>query len=193
MSHVIVIDNFYPDLNWLQPYLASETAKIPPEANYAGVVYRAPLEQTAYALAKIKNELNLKEELSADGHGEIRLAVAADSKTYRSFIHADPAYNVIIYLSGKEGEDSGTHFYRHKQLGLVSIPDDELLQKKMSFLMDIDSKFPERWELIEKIPFKVNRAILFDGRYFHSGPILFEGSTPQDGRLTQNFFFQNLL
>ena len=48
---------------------------------------------------------------------------------------------------------------------------------------------PATW--LTSVPMRFNRCIIFDSRQFHARTGAF-GSTAQDGRLTQNFFFDIL-
>lgn len=185
---ITIIDNFYEDIDWLQPYLNSVSSRKNDHVNYAGQVYPAPPDQTSFALEKIDSLFSLKDSLSKH-QGEIRVTHANDQQDFKSFIHADDSFNVLIYLSGEETEASGTRFYRHKDLNISSVPNDLITQNKISSFFDVDTNNLERWEVIETVPFKKNRAIFFDGRFFHSVPPTFYGHDLKTARITQNFFF----
>lgn len=186
---ITVIDDFYPSLDWVAPYLTSSSGMKNIEANYAGLVYPAPKDQTSFALTKIKT-LGLPEEVEVvEGQGELRLATAEDTNQYKYLIHADHSFNVLVYLSGQKAGNTGTVFYQHRDLKLMRVPDDPHQAAKMAILFEHDSRYPERWDIVREIEFRPNRAIMFDGRYFHSVPSVFFGKGIEHGRVTQNFFF----
>jgi hypothetical protein len=46
----------------------------------------------------------------------------------------------------------------------------------------------ERWEIVDRIAYRYNRALFFPAGLFHSGTKNF-GTTLEDGRLWQSFHF----
>jgi hypothetical protein len=184
---IVILDNFYPDLDWLFPYLDSQQPRPNTAVNYAGLVFSPP-PITTIALQKIREFFKVQ-SLGHLTQGEIRLTTAKDQNQNQTLIHTDEGFNLVIYLSGKEEEGLGTNFYRHKELGLCSYIENDPLQKKMSILFEHDTKVLNRWILTHEVKFKKNRAVFFNGKYFHSVPQEFYGTNFRNGRLTQNFFF----
>lgn len=187
---MMIIDDFYPDLKWLFPYLNSQIPDKRTDVNYPGVLYHPPQDQLSYALNRIAKEWKLGQAVSELSQGEIRLTLKNDDGGFKTFIHTDEGFNVIIYLSGRDGQESGTSFYRHKQLNITSIHSEKKMLNKMAVVFEHDTMKIDEWDLIKQIEFKPNRAICFDGGYFHSIPSKFYGSDVASGRLTQNFFFK---
>jgi len=99
-----------------------------------------------------------------------------------TWVHADPNTTMagVIYLNPNPPKGTGTGFYRRKSNNSVYsdgtiIPDDELLN-------------PDSWEMYDYIENVYNRCIIYEGKYYHTA-IKFFGSTVEDSRLTQVFFF----
>ncbi|MEJ8545585.1 DUF6445 family protein [Brevibacillus borstelensis] len=106
----------------------------------------------------------------------------------------------VVYLTLDENCKGGLGIYRHRQTGLLKVPEnlDEMHQYECNDLQEFDRKYVypqsnniEAWELIFEIPIRFNRLILFPGKkYFHGITQKF-GSSINDSRLTQNFFFKD--
>jgi hypothetical protein len=189
IPQIRIIDNFYSSLDWLMPYLEKNVGRKNENVNYAGLVFPAPQPMTDLAIEKVKH-LGLPLDVDfVKSQGELRLTVQEDNEKYRYLIHADDSFNILIYLSGDKAGNTGTVFYRHRDLGLTRVPDNSKQAAKMSLLFEHDSRSLERWEVVKEVEFKPNRAIMFDGRFFHSVPSVFYGDGVRGGRVTQNFFF----
>jgi hypothetical protein len=95
----------------------------------------------------------------------------------------------------------GTAFYRHRETGWDDVPDldsttwldamrrtnktpETLLRTFQADGFEIDSK----WDQLSVVPMRFNRCVIFDSRQFHARLGGF-GRGTDDGRLTQNFFF----
>lgn len=191
---ILVVDNFYPDLDWLQPYLDSHMGIKRENVNYGGLVYPPPVEQTSFALNKISSLINHDVTQDTNKEGDIRLSYGSHEKEYKSFVHVDPSFNVVIYLSGNQTEAGGTVFYRHKEFGVDTLDQDakDSTSQKLNLLLHFDTHDLSKWDIVQKIPFKNNRAVLFNGSYFHSIPVEFYGSDTRTGRVSQSFFFTSL-
>lgn len=112
---------------------------------------------------------------------------------------ADPGRIALLhYLSGEE--QGGTAFYRHRKTELdVLSPDNYVIYKaaleteglpKAGYMRGSDDRF----EMIEHIAAKPNRAVLYRSAILHSGYIpkyIDLSSDPAAGRLTLNSFFQS--
>lgn len=96
----------------------------------------------------------------------------------------------VVYLSLPEHSDGrdGTLFYRHRDTGLECYdnPDSADFQKALA-----DAEQSDAWELIEAVPMRFNRLVLFDSHYFHGASAGF-GSSLADCRLIQVFNFSFL-
>ena len=129
--------------------------------------------------------------------GKFRYSTQFDSG--RTHVHFDKvSWAAIVYLSLDQHCKGGLGIYRHKQLGLDRVPEtmDELAILGCNSLQDFDEQyvFPitketSCWELIQEIPIKYNRMIMIrGGKYFHGITTQF-GTTIDNSRLTQTFFF----
>lgn len=111
----------------------------------------------------------------------------------------DPGRIALLhYLSGEE--KGGTAFYRHRKTELdVLSPENYGTYKaaleteglpKAGYMRGSDDRF----EMIEHIAAKPNRAVLYRSAILHSGyipPDIDLSSDPKKGRLTLNSFFQS--
>lgn len=91
----------------------------------------------------------------------------------KAYIHSDREagdHTAIVYLTDHD-EPTGTAFYRHKPTGLIEMPsfaeqvelgiDEELAE-------DMVSRDVDKWELVDYVEGKKNRALIFDAPLFHS-------------------------
>lgn len=99
------------------------------------------------------------------------------------FIHADNygCNRAFVLFFNEPDCDTGTAFWRHKELGIDRLPED--CSPELFTRLDDDIKNPDLWEIIDYIPVKKNRAVFFNGLLFHSRfpehlPIE-EGETPR--------------
>lgn len=110
-------------------------------------------------------------------------------ETERAYIHSDRMWGThtcIGYLS-KHPDVSGTAFYRHVETGLFSMPTFEE-QKALGIFdtlkADMVSGDPAKWEQIDFVRGKYNRALIFDAPLFHSRfPMTGLGTDETDGRM----------
>ncbi len=193
-DYVHVIDDFYDDLSWLDVHLKNERFLSVPDANYSG------LQSVAPAAAK-ETQDRLEQILGAKlsfktSDGVIRVQRKIDENVQKTFIHFDlNRFNALIYLSDPPSNETqemyATHFYEHLALkkrrfiSLNSSKDD--FQRETAFE---DTHNLDAWGKWLSIPFKKNRAVIFDGNLYHSTSLHFFGDTPQNSRVTQNFFPQ---
>lgn len=188
---VIIVDDFYPSLDWLFPHLETHELRQTGSVNYAGMTFPAPEKETAFALKKIEQVLGCPLEVTGL-QGDLRVTLKQHAQDYKSFVHADYCYNVIVYLSGEENDEGGTAFYRHRDLDMHVMHKSEPRAAQMQVLLPFDTNDLSRWEFVMRVPFKRNRAVMFNGHYFHSVPPTFYGSSVREGRITQNFFYYSL-
>ncbi len=106
-----------------------------------------------------------------------------------AYIHSDIQtgnYTAVVYLSEHE-EPSGTAFYRHRPTGLTEMPTFQEMEEQGIFselAKDMVSRDPDKWELLDFVEGKYNRALIFDAPLFHSRfPVEGIGRTAENGRL----------
>lgn len=108
----------------------------------------------------------------------------------RAYIHSDResgAHTCVAYLSDHPGEDYGTAFYRHVPTGLHAMPSFDEMRADGSFEQlkaDMVSRDPDKWELVDYVRGRKNRALVFPAPLFHSRfPLEGLGTSVDDGRL----------
>jgi hypothetical protein len=106
-------------------------------------------------------------------------------------------WSAICYLTPNELCQGGLSFYRHRPTGLIGPPtDDDARRLGYADTGDFlkrryfpDKLAPTAWEKIDEVPMRFNRTVLLRGsRLFHRASSGF-GTSPENGRLTQRFFF----
>ena len=121
--------------------------------------------------------------------------------------HFDQGFAASIYLNTNDESEGGTAFYRNKihdihdliDVSALSsldyedpfkwfqkMMDDELfISKKSDVVIDSD----DRWELLEVIPMKYNRLVIYNGMRFHNPYIKLDWFKDYY-RISQQFFFK---
>lgn len=97
--------------------------------------------------------------------------------------HADANTSMagVIYLHPDPPKGTGTGFYRRKSNNTTRSSGEEIISADE--LLD-----PDAWEMYDYIENVYNRCIIYEGKNYHTATKFF-GSTPDDSRLTQVFFF----
>lgn len=116
----------------------------------------------------------------------------------KAYIHSDREYGAhtaVVYLTDHE-EEYGTAFYRHIPTGLIHMPSFEEMEA-MGILEqmkeDMVSRDPDKWEQIDFVQGKKNRAVIFKAPLFHSRiPVEGIGTDSTDGRLVWVSHFYKL-
>jgi hypothetical protein len=116
----------------------------------------------------------------------------------KAYIHSDREsgnHTAICYLTDHE-EDSGTAFFRHKRTRLIAMPsfaemaDMGILEELKE---DMVSRDPDKWEQLDYVRGRKNRALIFQAPLFHSRfPLEGIGSTVEDGRMVWVSHFHKL-
>lgn len=100
----------------------------------------------------------------------------------KSWIHHDMTdYSVLIFLTPNPPSNAGTKLYRHKETGI-----ERYYDKELSIMSDGNDE--SKWEIVDTVGNKYNRAVFFQGKLMHRSDQYF-GSCLEDGRLFQVFFF----
>jgi len=139
--------------------------------------------------------------------GAVRAPIVPNSMFFRvtnedteqAYIHSDResgSHTCVVYLSDHE-EPSGTAFYKHTPTGMIEMPSFAEMQDMGIFdqmSKDMVSRDPEKWEQLDYVEGKYNRALIFHAPLFHSRyPIHGIGKTEEEGRLVWvcHFFLIN--
>ena len=122
------------------------------------------------------------------------------SRHFASSIHHDQgAYEFVglVYLSPSAPYEAGTSFWEHKETGLFSYPspsDARRLGYSISELVALlarDGGNRMKWNELDRVGNKFNRAVVFRAARLHSASRIFGGNN-RTGRLTQTFNFSTL-
>ncbi|EEM92343.1 hypothetical protein bthur0013_63200 [Bacillus thuringiensis IBL 200] len=113
-------------------------------------------------------------------------------------IHADSIdWAVMIFLTPNAPLDKGVGFYRHIKTGLEGPPTDQKA-RELGFedaaeferaVIHRDQANLDCWELVSSISPVYNRLVMFRGRELYHAPIGGFGNSPENCRITHNFFF----
>jgi hypothetical protein len=191
-NYVHVIDDFYPDLSWLEEYKKNAIFKPIHAVNYAGLTAPPPagIEKT---MERIMDMLGGEIEFS-HYDGQIRFTQKADEGTEKIKIHNDlNRIIILIYLSEAPAHldpvDCGTFFYHHKKMKRKRfILTNALANEFQDTILNRDTHDTDKWDNWLTIPFKKNRALIYDGNLYHAPTKLFYGDDVFTGRVTQHFF-----
>lgn len=203
---VVILDDFHPDPDALKA-VAQQSAFAKHAEFYPGVQASADpshLQAVAPLLTQIfKDAFGIQKGVSLVQCAYSLVTTAdADLTHIQRLPHVDTTdpgrIALLHYLSGEE--QGGTAFYRHRKTKLdVLSPDNYGTYKaaletegvpKAGYMRGSDDRF----EMIEHIAAKPNRAILYRSAILHSGYISADidfSSDPAKGRLTLNSFFQS--
>lgn len=186
-STLVVVDDFYPDPDAVVAKALRLEFRRESEVNYPGLM--APTFQKIVPLMKHFSRLLGGIDIKFQGtQGGFRVTTEADMARRSSLVHLDSSdFSAVIHLSRHPME--GTYFYRHRELGLDYVTPASGRNPAVEEALVRDTLRPEAWEIIQMIPMKYNRLVIFDGKHFHSGARTLAGADLADGRITQNFFF----
>ncbi len=191
-EQVIVIDDFYQNLVWLDTH------------DFSSAKEKVDAEQVHYINKQTR--LDLLNEISKlfpglyypSDAGWIRSnIISKNNKPKAAQLHSDSPYIVVsICLSNPPTEDMscdfGTIFYRHKDLGFKKINGHKMSDHYLKIFM-AHKEHDDNWEPWFKFGFKKNRAVIYDGSLIHRMPWPVYGDSVENSRLLQvvNFRMNN--
>lgn len=92
-------------------------------------------------------------------------------------------YSLMLYLNDGEG---GTSIVRHNETGIGYAPENEIF----THIIQKDQNNPEKWERVETVQMKQNRAFIFEANRMHCAePIGGFGKDQSDSRIVLTCFF----
>lgn len=121
-----------------------------------------------------------------DANGRFQVCFESDAIPY----HIDgQSMAGILFLTPNAPIEAGLSIFRGKQTGLRRRTEDrDLMDRTFGGGAEFDRN---RWEEVDRIGNFYNRLVLFDAQVPHGASAYF-GTTPENGRLFQNFFFNYL-
>lgn len=113
-----------------------------------------------------------------------------NADTEGAYVHSDREagdFTCVAYLS-EHDEKTGTGFFRHRRTGMTRMPSFEEMRADPEGFARLKAEMvrgsEDDWELVEFVPAKFNRAVIFEAPLFHGRfPRHGFGSTPEDGRM----------
>lgn len=196
-KNIIVIDNFYTNPGAIRKLAIEDQYVSVAKLNYPG--YQSQRIFSSDKLQKSFEELIDKEILVQPERftfGGFRLITEDTGRMPK--IHADSIdWAVLIFLTPNAPLDKGVGFYRHKETGLEGPPSDRKARElgfEDSFeferqIIHRDQADLNCWELVTSVSPVYNRIVMFRGRDLYHAPIGGFGDSPENCRITHNFFF----
>jgi hypothetical protein len=197
MSNVVVIDNFYENPEKVRSLALQVDYRDVTQLNYPG--FQSINSFSSPGLEKRFSEI-LGRELDNNPQvtfGKFRIMLKETASELNVHVDGHAQWTGVLYLNTPEQCRGGTAFYRHKATGLEGPPKAEQLShlgydKVDDFqtrIIRVDTSNQSAWSVSQMVSMRFNRLVLFRGNaLFHCHTESF-GSNKVDGRLTQNFFF----
>jgi Family of unknown function (DUF6445) len=180
-TNIIITENFYSNVDGVRAFALTQPFDI--TGNYPGTRTRTFLNTGVKdTIQLIINNAGGKitHWFEEDGFsGSFQLTTAAD----RSWIHSDNfnTWAGVLYLTPNAPISGGTGLFKHRATGATR-------PSELPPGVPAESQDMTKWEMTDMIGNKYNRLVLYRGDLFHSSLDYF-GSTAEDGRLFQLFFF----
>lgn len=198
-QNIIIVDDFYSNPEEVREIALSQEYPDPgddytyPGRNSKGQYYNDEVHQKFENI--VRQPLN-----PADQNGYFRISLETD--THKQDVHVDPCWEWggVIYLSDPKDcvDEGGTSFWKHNTLHMENCPknDEEARTYGFSCYKEAwwttvygDGQDRSKWTRYFLCPMKYNRLVLFRTHLWHSHNFNF-GTTLENGRLVQLFFFQ---
>ncbi|MGD6874280.1 DUF6445 family protein [Sutcliffiella horikoshii] len=194
---LIIVDNFYSDPDKIRELALEEEYASVARLNYPGYQSHKIFKSNAL---KLSFEKLIGKEIDVDSDrftfGGFRLITEETGQMPK--IHADSIdWAVMIFLTPNAPLEKGVGFYRHKETGLEGPPSDQIA-RELGFedasefertIIHRDQANLECWELVSTVSPVYNRLVMFRGRELYHAPIGGFGDSPENCRITHNFFF----
>jgi hypothetical protein len=199
MKDIYIVDDFYQNAPQIREVaLQTEYINFGKEQNFPGKesvksFYSPNITEFFKNIIGSPIEVNPQRNI----FGKFRYSLESDNAPTSVHLDYSVQWTGIVYLSLDEHIKGSLGIYKLRELDLAEAPNEsQLLKYNCNDMKDFDrqyiypnSKNFNAWETLDEIPLKFNRLILFKGsKYFHSIQEQF-GTSIENGRLTQNFFF----
>lgn len=188
MRDLIICDNFYSNVDEVRAFALKQDFNV--DGNYPGHRTKSFLNESIanYIGEIVGGEMDL-EDLGDDTYcGAYQYTTAAD----RTWIHADGwnHWAGVVYLTPDAPVTGGTGIFRHKPTGHYSVPrlSDGSRNETLMDLINSDAQDYTKWDLVDVVGNKYNRAVFYKGDLFHASLDYF-GRSLYNARLFQTFFF----
>ena len=184
--NLLVIDNFYTNAMETRNYVLTQDFKVrgnyPGQRteSYANIHLKTMIEgYIAHFAGNITKWPTEKEAYN----GAFQYTTSRD----RTWIHNDSWNNWagVLFLTPNAPVSSGTGIYRFRDGTRTAVEAEARGNKK---ILDDHSQDYTKWELVDRVGNIFNRLVLFNATQYHASLDYF-GTTKEDGRLFQVFFF----
>jgi hypothetical protein len=189
-------DDFYPDPEGVRD-IALSGVWHPSAGMFTGSVSRCDGFPMASVVERLALLMGVDLRFNSLRPAVFRSLTAAQYALKEKTVHVDRmGLAVVICLSEPDGPDSRTSFYRHIATGLTGTGDTRDVLRAAARMrqsprtlrrqLDRDGSDVDKWERSFEIPYRFNRAIVFDSNRFHGAGGSW-GETLETSKLTQNF------
>jgi hypothetical protein len=176
---ITAVDGFYPNPDFVREYALSQDFDV--SGNYPGA-RTGPQLDPYFQSQKLIFEKILGKEITYWPE-EYNSAFQVTYENAHSWIHYDATeWAAVVYLHPDPVTDAGTAIYRHKETGIFKHEEGQRdFNEEVTDISD--------WEVIMETKNIYNRALLYNGKYYHSSVKPGFGDNKHNGRLFQTFFF----
>ncbi|MGX4670418.1 DUF6445 family protein [Cerasibacillus sp. JNUCC 74] len=198
---IIVIENFYKNPELIRNLAVKSDYSSVAKLNYPG--FQSDKEFDANGIIEVFEQIignKIEDPKGRFTFGGFRLITEQTGKVLK--VHADTIIDWagLIFLTPKAPLNSGLGIYRHRESGLTGPPTD-MKARELGYedtsefercVIRKDMDDPSKWELISFIGNQFNRLVLIKGCELYHAPMKGFGQTPENCRITQNFFFKEV-
>ena len=188
--NIVIIDNFYENPDVVRDLALKAKYIDVTQLNYPG--YQSLHNYASAAVRKkFEKSLGINVVLDPEAHtfGKFRIMLKETGSQLKIHLDGNADWTGVLYLNPDQDCLGGTGFYRHKRTGLdgpTKMQNWKDVEKK---IIEPDTLNSQAWELSSFVGMKFNRLVLFRGnQLFHCHTESF-GTSIENSRLTQNFFF----
>jgi len=177
----IIQDNFYKEPDLVRAFALSQDFKV--TGNYPG--FRTePCKDVYFQGLRNKFEKIINKEITRWPTDQYNSSFQYTTSENKTWVHYDQTvWAAVVYLTPNPILDSGTALFRHKETGIFFNNENSKVDYN-----EVGSN-PEDWEVIAETKNIYNRAVIYNGSYYHSSVVPGFGTNKHNGRLFQTFFF----
>lgn len=179
----VILDDFLDDPMAVRQQILNLDFRTPRNPNGGIISYNANIPDNI--LQELRRKLSAHFQTSVDFHPRSKCALTFSDVPKVNIAHVDGGNNmclfnwtVIVYLNTPDQCRGGTNLYRH-------IPTGDIHNEKGIDFYKPDYPDASKWELMETVKMKFNRALLCPAWRFHGLDFTF-GDTKESARMTLN-------
>jgi len=199
--NIVVVDDFYKDPFKVRDLALNSVYKDVTRLNYPGLqsIKDYSSKDMTVEFTKILSR-PLEIDPTKLTFGRFRIMLKETRSRLKVHLDGGAHWTGVLYLNLPKQCEGGTGFYRHKATGLNGRASNKEIKdhgfeswtEMENAMIEKDTLDSNSWEQTDLVAMKFNRLVLFKGNeLFHCHTHSF-GKNKQDGRLTQNFFFNEV-